>query len=445
MTRRASRGRARVLVLVSCAGLLLALGVYVAVDGARESKPVTGESTFAARASRALFAPRRDQKTLTVGSAEVAGRVLTSAGAPIAGARVCCACASCPMTSTEAARCTISDAQGAFALRVTSKSAFVLSAQAAGFVTGYARGGAPFYVDAETRVQFELRLSEGQENLAGSVIDALGGPVARARIKIVRFVDALTPTVEVLADDEGRFSASVPPGPVTLRAEAEGYAPSTSGHVAPSRNILLALTPESVVHGTVSEAGTGKRLAGVSILAHPPTAAPKHPQTISDESGEFEVRGLEPGRYIFVAEGDHHRGETPRQVEVGLTERVVNVQIEAQPAALVMGSVEIAGSGAPCPQGRAVLGPASPLSIPVSAAAEQSAQDDVPSVAAAIEHDGTVRFRGVPAGRYHVMVQCLHHIYESGPARVRANSFTPSSRLHNKLFRVIARLMFELV
>jgi hypothetical protein len=411
------RGRVGALALLAGAALLLALGAYIAVGNENEKRGES-ESTVSARAVQRFFARTLVRRERTVAGAELVGRVLSTAGVPIRGARVCAACASCLLTHSDAARCKASDDKGVFSLEVESTFAYVLSAQAAGFVTGYARQGAPFYVAADAREQFELHLSEGRENVAGTVIDALGGPVARARVKLVRFVDALTPTLEVLADDEGRFSASVPNGSVTLRAEADGYAPTTAAHVAPSQNIILALTPESIVRGTVVEMGTGKRVAGVSIFAHPRGGSPRHPQTTSNEAGEFEVRGLDPGRYLFTAEGDHYRGGTRRLVEVGLAERLVDLQIEVEPAALVLGRVEISGSGAPCPQGRAILGSEGPLTIPVAQAAEPAAQDQVPDVACPIQHDGSVRFQGVPAGRYHVMIQCLHHVYESGPALV---------------------------
>jgi Carboxypeptidase regulatory-like domain len=432
MNRRASRlararpsapRRVRALALLAIAASLFALGAYIAAGNEHETR---GESEIAigARAAQRLFARTIAKREGTVGGAQVVGRVLTTAGAPIQGARVCAACASCLLTHAEAARCTAADEQGAFTLEIESSLAHVLSAQAPGFVTGYARHGEPFYLAADAREEFELRLSEGRENIAGTVIDALGGPVAQARVKLVRFVDALTPTLEVLADSEGRFSASVPKGAVTLRAEADGYAPTTAAHVAPSQDIILALTPESIVRGTVVETGTGKRVAGASIFAHPQGGAPRHPETTSNDAGEFELRGLDPGRYLFSAEGDHHRGETRRPVEVGLAEQLVDLQIEVEPAALVLGRVEISGSGAPCPQGRAILGPPGPLTIPVAQTEEQASQDQVVDVACPIQHDGSVRFQGVPAGRYHVMIQCLHHVYESGPALVEVREAT---------------------
>lgn len=428
MNRRDSRWRAGKLALLAGAALLLALGAYVATH---DSHSLAGESEIAvsARAAQRFIARRIVGRELAVEGAGLVGRVLTSAGAPIQGARVCAACASCAITHAEAARCTASDQTGAFALEADSTMAYVLSAQAAGFVTGYAREGAPFYVAEGKREEFELRLSEGRENIAGTVIDALGGPVAHARVKLIRVVNALTPTVEVLSDNEGRFSASVPKGNVTLRAEADGYAPTMSTYVAPTQDIILALTPESTVHGTVVELGTGKRIAGVSILAHPQGAAPRHPQTVSNEAGEFEIRGLDPGRYLFSAEGDHHRGATSRPVEVGLAERLVDLQIEVEPAALIVGRVEIAGSGAPCPEGRAVLGNEGPLTNPVDEAAQKAPQEPVVEVACPIQHDGSVRFQGVLAGVYHVMIHCTDYIYESGPALVDVRDTTSSKPL----------------
>jgi hypothetical protein len=352
-----------------------------------------------------------------VDGAGVHGRVLSAAGAPISSARVCASCANCPARSTSTTRCTTSDAAGGFSLRLATSSAYVLSAQAVGFVMGYARAGEPFYPVPSSREYFELRLAQGSENLSGTVIDALGGPIANARIKVIRTAGALTPTVEVLSDQDGKFAASVPEGFASLRAEAEGYAPTTALHAVPSRNLVVALTPESRVRGVVIEAGSGKPVQGVSILAYPERASPTHPETVSDEAGEFEVKGLDPGRYTFVAEGERHRGATERTVEVGLAEQIVNLRIEVDPAELVVGKVEIEQTGAPCTEGRVALGPRGPTSI--SAGDEEQAADrELTSVAAPIERDGTVKFNGVPPGRYHVSLHCFDHIYASGPAIV---------------------------
>lgn len=120
------------------------------------------------------------------------------------------------------------------------------------------------------------------------------------------------------ADDQGRFSISVPSaGMWRVEGSARGYVTQaydehqyfSSGIVltaaSPSADLRFQLPPESVITGKVSdEAGEDVRNARVSLLAVPPPGpdssqppARARASTATDDRGFYEFDGLQPGDY----------------------------------------------------------------------------------------------------------------------------------------------------
>jgi hypothetical protein len=344
--------------------------------------------------------------------------VHAAAGA-VAGALVCAACAGCEGTSAAAAPCTTSKDDGAYAFDELLPGAYVVHATAAGFVPGSAAGGDPIaLVAGEARSGVDVALEEGGARLAGHVIDATGGPVPHARVRAVRLIDPRV-SLDVETDDAGRFELSLRPGFILVVAEAEGYAPARVDAVAPRGDLTLMLTPAAEIAGTVVSASDERPVAGIEVRAVPlrnrSTAVFR--SALSDAQGKFAIRGLVPDAYQLVAKGGRYYGESQEIIELGFTQRVVDMRVHVEAAAEVIGRVIEAG-GAPCQQGFASLGgpdPQAPLPIDEAPGVAELARSVGPEQVADIQADGTVHFQGVPPADYFVTIRCRERVLREGP------------------------------
>lgn len=101
---------------------------------------------------------------------------------------------------------------------------YFIAASAPGHAPASAQGGEPIYLAASAdRTGVNIALARGGARVRGSVVDATGGPIARARVRALR----LTPprlSLDLESDAQGRFEVWVEPGYIELSAEAEGYA-----------------------------------------------------------------------------------------------------------------------------------------------------------------------------------------------------------------------------
>ncbi|MDB4987540.1 MAG: hypothetical protein JWN04_2718 [Myxococcaceae bacterium] len=357
------------------------------------------------------------------------GQVVSSTQQRIPGARVCAARADRSLLDAPPAVCTETDEEGLFSFARLSDGAYLVSATADGFAMASASSGAPLSLleGRSARQSVTIVLQAGGVRVSGLVLDALGGPVSQARVQVARFENAVSPTLELESDSEGRFGSSVPGGPVTLRAEADGYAPALVHVMAPTRNVRLVLVPGSTIRGRVVELGTATPVADVSIRAVTGTSAALTRPAISDDDGVFVLTGIEPGNYVFTAEGEHHRGGSSQAVEVGLAESMDDVQIEVAPAASITGRIEIEHTQQPCTRGRVAIGPENPLSVPSKQASPRHAAS---SVDALIEPDGLVHLHGVLPGSYHVTLQCFDHVFTEGPRVLEVAEQDLSVRWH---------------
>lgn len=410
---------------LACA-VVTALAAVAALILGGWSGPPGGQVERTPSRSSALSALslRPDPMPPAVARAVLEGTVRQADGGAVAGARVCATCAHCALTDAQPATCASSDESGAFRFSdALTAGSYLVTAAAEGFRPGTANGGSPFLLrDGEERRDLRIVLQPGGAMVTGWVQDALGGPVFGARVQLARFVDGTTPTTELETDAEGRFTTWTEAGRITLRAESAGYAPVTVHRSAPSRDVRLVLTPESTLRGTVVAAGTRTPIANVRVLGAAAGSTPKAPAASSDEDGRFVLRQLEPGLYTLVGESEHWRGTSTRPIELGLGESVDDVLLEVVPAVSIVGRVLRAGNR-PCQRGRVILGPPHALSAPSATPAPDrgSAALHVPSFAAAVKADGSVHFKGIPRGTYHVSMQCIDHVLEEGPPVVEVD------------------------
>jgi hypothetical protein len=180
----------------------------------------------------------------------------------------------------------------------------------------------------------------------------------------VLFVDSAGQVItHASSDAEGRIEAWLLPGQVSFVASAEGYAPEQRSTVVPSHDLSIVLTPASSITGTVYQLGTGQRVAGVVVRAtlEELASSERAPSAVSDENGAFTLTALGPGHYRVEASAARRHGQIPGSVQVGIAERVANVNIALEPAARVEGRVVTPDDETPCTHGYVTLGPSPQL------------------------------------------------------------------------------------
>ncbi len=343
----------------------------------------------------------------------LSGAVRSVSGRAIGGAQVCAACADCSSEQLPPAACTVTDAFGRYDLTTSGLRAVIVNAVADGYELGFAHGGLPVLTRAEPLAGLDIVLAPGGARVSGTVLDALGGPIANARVVIERAITVLRSVLETQSDEEGRFSFPSARGFVTVRAEHEGYAPESKGVTAPIEELTLQLAPASIVRGRVVARGTRAPVAGVEVRGLPNGMPAKTAPALTDAEGNFTLAELEPGRYAFAATHESWRGATERLIEVKLADHVSGVVIEVDPAVRVLGRV-VAVSGAEraaCPRGVVSLDPVQPDDATLASFKGGPARTNV----APIDTDGTVRFPGILSGRYEVNLQCAEHVLATGP------------------------------
>lgn len=383
--------------------------------GASRSRPM--ERLSPAESSQPVFA-------ISDSTQGMAGVVASNRGQGLSGALVCALCATCDISASSAALCGLSDSSGRFVLANVPVGSYVVSATLAGYEVGVANGGKAVQLSAaQDLTDLRVVLAPREVTLSGSVMDASGGPIAAARVQVARAEYSVRPVLELQTDEQGRFSASLPPGMFAIRADATGYAPSIVYRTLPTTDAQLLLMPGGSIEGTVVDAITGEPVAGVNVSSVGTQAATLLAPVRSGADGSFSLSGLEPGRYALRAEADRYRG-TSGALAVELGGRVTGVVVRVTRAVVVEGKVIIGASGKPCEEGYVALGPSSPFSVaarlataePAQAARDRTAPEPKLSVFAPIEPSGSVRLRGVTPGHYHVTLTCKGHAFEDGPA-----------------------------
>lgn len=343
-------------------------------------------------------------------------------GSIIAGALVCAASVGYEGTSAPASPCTLSDAAGRYAFAKLPPSAYLVNAMADGWLPGAAASGRPVVLaPAAAADGVDIMLEPGGARLQGTVIDATGGPVPHARVRAVR-TDAPRVSLDAESDTLGRFRFSLQQGFVLVAAEAEGYAPARVSVVAPRSDLEVVLTPGASIAGLVVSAQEERPVAGVKVHALP-VRRPVSPlfdllrSATSDESGAFQIDGLEPDAYQLIATGGPWRGQMADVVELGVAQQLGDVRVWVQRAAEVRGRVVDQSTGEPCREGFAGLGaPRADQPAPSDASGKGAPPESFgPEQATAIAADGAVHFEGVPAGNYVVDIKCRDKRFSDGP------------------------------
>jgi hypothetical protein len=377
-----------------------------------------------------LLLPRPGTWTLVVDgpSREVSGRVLSRAGAPVAGAAVVVEAEDAPPAAEAHA---VTDAGGRFVARATKRDARV-RATARGFVPGFA------LLPAAAEGPVEVRLSGGAR-VVGTVREAAGGKAVPG-VPVV-LAEAMErwghgAARRAVADANGRFAfEGVKPGHAMAVAlgngkaserlaetTSEGFNPCLV-HVGPdeSSEVDLVVEPAAALRGRVV-APDGSGVAGAVVSVELPGGPlggccsydeelsphwlaflPQPGERTTDASGRFEADGLVPDMTYevtvrakgFAPVSVTTRAGSGRTAEVTLSPKPV----AGGPRVAFLVRVEEAGTGAPVPGAKVTL---------------RSADAGEPSREGATDAAGLARFEGVPAGDVDVTASGAGHGYERG-------------------------------
>jgi len=231
-------------------------------------------------------------------------------------------------------------------------------------------------------------LHHGGVEVAGTVSDAGGGVIARARVRIEGSTERYNSAVALVeTDDHGHYAAWTRPGRITLATSADGYASQVRTGNAPA-TLDITLVPESILAGAVVDAVTGAPVAGVTVGASAVDNSVWVDTTQTDDHGRFTLSRLPPGRYNAIANAPHGTGFADGSTRLGLGQRVDGVVVRLHPAYQIVGRV--IADAKPC---------ASPALILVD-----EHQALYPNVT--VETDGTLHADGVLPGTYVATPAC---------------------------------------
>lgn len=153
-----------------------------------------------------------------------------------------------------------------------------------------------FKVQSQTgnRLPDIVMLSEAE--IRGRIADEDGQAIPDAKIS---GVSGEANNAEAISDDEGSFALNgfAHGASVTLSATAAGRSEASKVVRAPSTDVVLVLSRHSIIRGRVEDAETLSPVKDFSIrLAHWTEG-----RSFRSEDGTFELKGLRPGRWTFVA------------------------------------------------------------------------------------------------------------------------------------------------
>lgn len=230
------------------------------------------------------------------GSASLTGKLTTPSGAPIVGAQI--------TLSGADSLTAVSAADGSYAFSGLIPGAVTISVVAAGFDTV----SEPMGLLAGTSFEFSPALypagtTPASANLSGTVDDAVTQlPISGATITVG--------TLSATSGSDGRFALSgLTDGSYTAQVSAQGYTGAIlAGSLADGINgtgliLLTAVAPSNsttTVSGVVTDASTGKPIAGASVQVQGVAIA-----AVTDSGGNYQLLGITDSQFVvqFQAPG----------------------------------------------------------------------------------------------------------------------------------------------
>ena len=270
------------------------------------------------------------------------GRVEDERRAPIAGAQVCAldedaGCCTAP-------KCVKTDSRGGFNIQLDAPPLTVFASHPE--YSPVTESG----FDREQQGPIVLTMKAGGASIAGTVLDAAGGPIPGARLSATDLDER--PLAVGVSDEQGAFRMRVAAGAIRIRAEADGYSEEVRGVDAPLSGVEIRLAPASVIDGRVVADGGQGPVADVLVIARGAGDWPAGARSArSAEDGTFHLTGLRAGSYSLSAIDAHWQSDE-RQVRVYVAQ-ASSAEVVVRRAARLSGKVQLAGET--CKEGAVTL------------------------------------------------------------------------------------------
>jgi RNA polymerase sigma factor (sigma-70 family) len=261
------------------------------------------------------------------------------------------------------ARPAVTGPDGIFALAGLGSGYYNLSASAPGFSVAGQMSIDP--ASLGSRAWIEITLAPGGAILAGRVLDAGGGPIPGATVRIDSVAEpgkvlVTSPWIRghtISTDGEGRYQLQLAPSVYTVHVRASGYVPRwVRLELRADQTRDIDLEPGGSVSGRIVAANEGRPLPSAEVFAIALGGAPAQPSgnrprpgagwwraKPTDEEGHFQVGPLSPGPYRLVARQAGLIGELTRPVQVPLGGADAPIEIAVGPGLTVDGTVHANG------------------------------------------------------------------------------------------------------
>jgi hypothetical protein len=273
----------------------------------------------------------------------VEGTVLNVAGKPISGTIVSAFLASDEggLGERSGSKIAVADDAGRFLFADLPRGQYRFTAQAFGYVPT-----SKSVLLRDQRQRLDFTLLPGGLTLQGHVKDSGVGPIAGARVYVRigapwSIVQDFANVAVAIADADGRYRVSVPPGYHGISAHGDGYVPQTAAvHMADHETHDFHLLPAATLSGRVVEKINGRPVQGALVRLEGPFSPGEQPTVNSGLDGTFEFSKLEPGTYYVNASKDDIGGRTSNPATVTLTSIVTGVVVELESGLTLVGRVQ---------------------------------------------------------------------------------------------------------
>ncbi|HEX5063383.1 MAG TPA: carboxypeptidase-like regulatory domain-containing protein, partial [Kofleriaceae bacterium] len=327
----------RILLAVG-ALVVIAVGLIWWLHGRGDHAPSKSKPTQVA--GKHSTAPRPPAKPATV-----SGRVTRkSDGAGVAGAVVSLAGAEFGAEFSTVKKPTlvaITDDKGAWTAKDVPPGDYIIAATAKGLLPS-ARDKLTV-ASGEQRTGIDFALEAGGVAVRGTVSDVLGGPIASARVTARRQELSLNRDAEfaTLTGADGTYELTLPAAEYRMAAAHDDYTRATKSIELEDKPVTadFTLIPGGVVRGQVIARDTGKPVPHAIVTVEPAhrSLQSNEVSAVSDDEGNFVVRGLSSGGVKIEARARGYSSTQPTTVQVGIGEDVDGVQV------LVDGAFSISG------------------------------------------------------------------------------------------------------
>jgi len=278
--------------------------------------------------------------------ATLSGTITNKAGGtPIAGATVSIARASLGamlLPSQSPTLVVVASPSGTWTSPVPPGT-YIVAATAPGFLPG--QTDRIVVGSGEQRGGVDLALEAGGTLVHGMVADVGGGPIAGARVTLHDDEDiSLGGRADFVAltGADGTYQLTVRDGDYAAVASHDDYTKAEHSVEVHGKPVTqdFTLVPGGVIRGRVLARDSKQPMAGAWIDVHGVRSESWGVgEAISDQDGNFMVRGLHSGAVSLSAAGPGYASAAPTTVEIGIGEQVDGITVYVDRAFTISGKI----------------------------------------------------------------------------------------------------------